>query len=260
MVKEKKWFQNLRAQAALISILCVITAGIIVWRDISELRLNNKKYEGEIKRKDEYLSALIQRLSRETTEIKRLETRFAPFRAIALEKYPGPEQEALRKLADKLADVKIPADLLKDPISFALAEVEVAVQSSQEVAAHYKSEGGFLGFVKDCRFLLVTLDTQSYANQNGKGEVVYKGVFLIQPGFSAVGEPVEILREADMVRIMFRKIPENSRVTGGKASVSVNGNIRFEFEIPPQKMQGENIIIREINSRSKIKSIREPDD
>jgi hypothetical protein len=75
-----------------------------------------------------------------------------------------------------------------------------------------------------------------------------------------VGEPVEILREADMVRIMFRKIPENSRVTGGKVSVSVNGNIRFEFEIPPQKMQGENIIIREMNSRSKVKSIWEPDD
>lgn len=227
----------------------IIVTGIIVWHDRSELKLHSEKYSDEIKRKDEHLSALTQRFFQKTTEIQRLETQFAPFRAIALEKYPGPEQDALRKLADKFADVENPADLLKKPITFAIAEVEITIRSKQEVATHYTSEGGFLGFVKDCQFLLVTFDTQSYANQNGKGEVVYRGVFHMQPGFSAVGEPVKILQESDMVRIMFRKIPENSQVTGGKASVIVNGDTRFEFEILPQKMQGANIIIRDIKNK-----------
>jgi len=71
----------------------------------------------------------------------------------------------------------------------------------------------------------------------------------MQADHSAVGEPIEMLQKSDIIQMMFRKIPENSQVLGGKAAIIINGDTRFEFEILPQQMRGNNIIIQDVKSK-----------
>ena len=190
-----------------------------------------------------------QQIFQKTAEIQRLETQLTPFKTIALEKYTGSEQEALRKLADELEKLKNYVDPLKKPISYAIADIEVIVKSDEQIDTTYMTKGGLLAFIKNKRSLLLVSDTKSRARQSGKGEIIYKGNFKIQSSYSQVGKSVEILQESDLIQIQFNKIPENSNVLGGKASVIINGDLRFDFEIPQQQMDGNKIIIREIKNK-----------
>jgi len=240
MGNTKKWHQYVGVRAALIGALAFITvAGMKIWHNRSKLVQDNEQYKTQI-------NTLTQNLSDKNFEIQRLETQLAPFKTIALEKYTGSEQERLQKLAERIEDLENP---LKKTIASATAHVEITIKSDEEVSTRYMNEGGLLGFVKNNQFLLLTSDIQSDAKQNGKGEIVYKGVFHMQADHSAVGKPIEMLQESDIIQIMFRKIPKNSQVIGGKASVVINGDTRFEFEILPQQMQGNNIAIQDIKSK-----------
>lgn len=137
----------------------------------------------------------------------------------------------------------------RQPINAASATVEIIVDSDEQIDTTYMTEGGLLAFVKNRQSLLLVSDTKSRARQTGKGEVIYKGNFQIQSNYSQIGKPVEVLQESDLIQIEFNKIPENSKVLGGKASIIVNGNLRFEFEIPQQQMNGNKIIICEIKNK-----------
>lgn len=239
MGNTKKWYQYVGIRAAcIIAIGGIIVAGLNIWHNRSKLAQDNEQYQTEI-------DTLKQDLSDKNFEIQRLETQLAPFKTIALEKYTGSEQERLQKLAERIEELENP---LKKTIASAEAQVEVVIKSDEEVSMRYMTEGGLLSFVKNHQSLLLISNTQSDAKQNGKGEVIYKGVFSMQADHSAVGKPIEILQESDIIQIMFRKIPENSQVIGGKASVVINGNTRFEFEILPQQMRDKNIIIQDIKS------------
>ena len=187
-------------------------------------------------------------------EKQRLETQLIPFKTIALEKFTGPESERLLQLANQIEDLTNFVDPLKKPISYAVADIQVIIKSDEKVNTQYGDRGGFLAFVKNGISILYVSDTKSNARQNGKGEVIYTGNFIIQSNQSRIGEQVIILQDSDLIQIEFRKIPENSLVLGGKASIIINGDQRFEFEIPQQKMSGENIFIKEIKSKFSLRS------
>ena len=240
MSNKKKWYQYVGVQAAfIIAIGGIIVAGMNIYNNRSKLVQDNQQYETDI-------ADLKEGLRNKDSEIQRLETQLTPFKTIAIEKYTGSEQERLQKLAERIQELENP---LKKTIASATAHVEVVIKSDEEVSTRYMGEGGFLIFVKNRQSLLYTSDTQSVAKQTGKGEVIYKGVFHMQADHSAVGEPIEMLQTSDIIQIMFRKIPENSKVMDGKASVVINGDTRFEFEILPQQMRGNNIFIRDLKNK-----------
>ena len=226
------------------AVALVIVAGMNILNNRSQIKQDNKNYKVKI---DE----LHKELSTKNVEIQRLETLLTPFRTIALEKYTGPEQEALRRLANELKELKSYVNPFKKPIASAFANVEVTIKSEEQVDTTYMSQGGLLAFVKNRQSLLLTADTKVRAYQTGKGEVVYRGTFTIVPDHrSALGKPVEILRESDLIQIEINKIPENSEILKGNASVVINGDLRLDFEIlPQQQMQGKKIIIREIKNK-----------
>lgn len=240
MGNKKKWYQYVGVQAAfIIAIGGIIAAGMNTCHNRSKLVQDNQQYKKDI-------ADLKEGLRNKDSEIQRLETQLTPFKTIALEKYTGSEQERLHKLAERIQELENP---LKKTIASATAHVEVIIKSDEEVSTRYMAQGGLLSFVKNRQSLLLTSDTQSEAKQTGKGEVIYKGVFHMQADHSAVGEPIEMLQTSDIIQIMFRKIPENSQVMGGRASVVINGDTRFEFEILPQQMRRNNIIIRDIKNK-----------
>lgn len=236
--EEIKDFKYAPLKIKILVVIFILCALLILYNEV--LRIPALK---------ENIAQLEKEKGEKTAEIQRLETQLTPFKTIALEKYTGPEQEALRKLADELEKLKNYVDPLKKPISYAVADIEVIVKSDEQINATYMDRGGLLAFVKNNQSLLLVSDTKSKARQNGKGEIIYKGNFQIQSDYSQIGKPVEILQESDLIQIEFNKIPENSNVLGGKASVIINGNLRFDFEIPQQQMNGNKIIIREIKDK-----------
>ena len=236
----KNFFKSVGVKSATIAaIVLIIVAGMNIFNSRSKLSKDNQNYKTTI-------TTLESQILEKNNIIQRLETQLTPFKTIALEKYTGSEQERLQKLAERIQELENP---LKKIIASATAHVEVTIKSDEEVSARYMNEGGLLAFVKNRQLLLLTSDTKSHAKQNGKGEVVYKGVFHMQADHSAIGKPIEILQTSDIIQIRFRKIPENSQVIAGKASVVINGDTRFEFEILPQQIQGNNIIIRDIKNK-----------
>lgn len=56
--------------------------------------------------RDTQIQELKDQLAAKDTEIQRLETQLAPFRALALQRYPGDESEALAKLSGDVADLQ----------------------------------------------------------------------------------------------------------------------------------------------------------
>jgi hypothetical protein len=246
----KKWYSSVGVIAAtILAVGGIIVAGMYIWNDRSQMAKDNKIYKAELDRNRTKINELQQQLSNKNGEVQRLETLLTPFRTIALEKYTGSEQEALRKLANELEKLKSYVNPFKKPIASASANVQVNIKSEEQVNETYMSVGGFLTFVKNRQSLLLTSDTKSSASQTGKGEVIYKGNFQIEPNQSAIGKPVEILQESDLIHIEFNIIPENSRVLKGNASVVINGDLRLDFEILPQQMQGKTIIIRDIKNK-----------
>lgn len=243
----KNFFKSVGVRTALITTVgAIIVAGMYIANSRSDLVQDNKEYIKKIERKNERIDSLEQDVLKKDNEIQRLENDFIPFKTFALEKYTGSEQERLKKLAERIQELESP---LKKIIASATAHVEVIIKSDEEASTQFMGAGGFLAFVKNRQSLLLTSSTQSQARQNGKGQVVYKGVFHMQADHSAVGKPTEILQTSDIIQIMFRKIPENSRVIDGKAAVVINGDARFEFEILPQQMRGSNIIVSNIRNK-----------
>ncbi|MBK9168923.1 MAG: hypothetical protein IPM24_15840 [Bryobacterales bacterium] len=62
----------------------------------------------------------------------------------------------------------------------------------------------------------------------------------------AVGKPVQHLRAAEYGQIQFVNLAPNSRVLGGSVKMTVNSAILLDFVVPPQRMNGDKLFIRNI--------------
>ena len=114
---QQRFYSKASVQVAIVSTIGLIVITLItISHQRSELKRNNDKMKEEIKEK--------------TAEIQRLETLLTPFRTIALEKYAGPEREALLKLAAKIQSLE-EADLFKTQ---RIAELEIALQKTAKLA------------------------------------------------------------------------------------------------------------------------------
>jgi uncharacterized protein YoxC len=265
VVESIKSIKSVGVKSAIIGAIAIVLAAIIgatttvtvtvirVLNSRSQLAEENSAYVKTIESKDAIIedlnrrlsekdSELQQRISQKDAELQRLQADFIPFKTVAIANYKGSEEERLKQLADEIQKLNNPLTKL---IASATARVEVTIKSEEKTQT-YMDVGGYLAFVKDRAPLLFTASTRSDIYQNGKGEATYKGDFSIEPGQSAVGKPMEILQASDLIQIGFNMIPANSPVLRGKASVVINGDTRFEFEISPQKMQDNKILIRDV--------------
>ncbi len=230
--------------AIITAVAIIVVAGMQIWNNRTQVYRDNKTYQAEI-------TKLNNELINKNAEIGRLETQLIPFKTIALEKYTGPENEALKKLANELEQLKNYVNPILKPIVSASANVEVIIKSDEQGDTRYMSEGGILAFVKNRQILLFTSTKESNVRQNGKGEVVYNGDYQIETNKSAlsIGKSVEILKDSDFIQIQFDHMPENSEVLRGNASIVINGDLRLNFEILPQKTQGKAILIKDVEKK-----------
>ena len=85
----QKWYQKASVQAAIVSGLLLIIATAVPYA-LRVPALNDK------------IEDLKKESQEKSNEILRLEAQIAPFRALAIEKYPGDQAEALNKLAQEV--------------------------------------------------------------------------------------------------------------------------------------------------------------
>jgi uncharacterized small protein (DUF1192 family) len=125
----QKFYQKASVQVAIISgLAAIIIASVTIFHQRSELSHENKR--------------LLELTQQQSLEINRLETQLTPFRTIALEKYAGPEGEALKQLAERVTTIdealtnaqkeleKTKAELLKKTSDRSLTEEQKQVLGS----------------------------------------------------------------------------------------------------------------------------------
>ena len=257
MSEEKSIVQSLEATVDDFTSLCrrrpkmAVIVGIVllcllvwfVWGKIDDRNLirDLRSENADLKRDNRMVEA----------ELKGLRETVAPMMALAAKEFPGDEiMEALDKLAEK-----IEAEPYRKPILSATASVRAIVESQEDMDTHFIDRGGWLAFAKGDTALMVTGSHESRAKQTGKGEVVYRGEFTMDPSDVAAGKPVSCLADADFVQIKFLKIPPQARILGGKAICTINSTVRLEFGIPPQNSNDGLILIPNLDDG--LASLRE---
>lgn len=138
------------------------------------------------------------------------------------------------------------ANPYRQTIHTATVTVEVKVESSEEIGAHYMDRGGYFAFVKGSDALMVMRSTDSFAKQIGNGQVVYRGVFNLDATHNSIGKPINILKNTEYIQMGFAPMPKKMKVLGGKAICTINSNVRLEFDIPPQQMDDDFIANRKV--------------
>lgn len=177
------------------------------------------------------------------SENKSLRDTVAPLIARAAKEFPGEEiNTSLKKIVDRLEN----QNPLRQPIASATAKVILTVKSDDTVNMHYMSQGGYATFAQGKNALLKASSYESWGKQIGNGEVQYSGDFTMSADDSAVGKPIEFLKQAQYIQMEFTVMPGNSVVTGGKVIFVINGSIRLEFDIPKQPSDGQRVFIRDL--------------
>jgi hypothetical protein len=169
----------------------------------------------------------------------------APLIGRAFSEFPGEEiSSALKKIIARLEH----QDALRRPIVFALALVEIVVESDVNVDIHHMEDGGHLAFCRGHETLLDMSAKDSYAGRMSETRIRYSALFEMPAMDSAAGKPIMFIGDAEYLQISFVTIPENAWVKEGKAIVIINALHRFEFQVPAQKMQADKIYVQGIRN------------
>jgi hypothetical protein len=155
-----------------------------------------------------------------------------------------PIRNTLRILTDRVDTAK-PS---QQPIHSALAKIELVLDPSEsgqfdpdDVDAHDFGCKGLLAFMRGTQTLL-TLSSLECFRAKKDGEIVFWAVVNMDPADSASGKPVHWLGATESVRVSIDLIPMNSRISRGKALVTVNGSVRMEMLISPQVLDGRTAV------------------
>jgi hypothetical protein len=132
-------------------------------------------------------------------------------------------------------------------IQGATITVELVVASDQQINTTYMDSGGYAAFGRGAESLLAAGATQSRAMQNGKGEVLWRGVFTMDAADVAIGKPVRSLKQAEYLQIGFHQLPPDAQIKSGRALVTINNAVRLEIGVPAQVLDQGRIFVRDLS-------------
>ena len=178
-------------------------------------------------------------------ENKGLREVLAPLIRQAYSDFPEEQiTQSLKKIVVRLDN----KDALKRPITSVLAIVEIVIQSDLKINNNHTDNSGSLALCRGSDTLLLASSDRFYKRQNEEGKVMYRGIFQMSDTDSAVNKPINELDETEYLKIGFFAAPQNSTVVDGKVTIIINTSRRFDFQIPPQKMQEDLVFVRQIDS------------
>lgn len=96
-------------------------------------------------------------------------------------------------------------------------------------------KGSHITFGKGGEVLLILESSDCYARPKGKNEVIYFANLEAHLAQRIIGQPIELLKNTDMIQIQFLPMPHESNVLFGQAICTFNNLVQVEIKIPPQK-------------------------
>ena len=139
----------------------------------------------------------------------------------------------------------------KQPIASATATVVLTIRSDAKLNSHFMGSNGYAIFGRGNSALLQASSHESWGNQIGNSTVRYRGVFTMPADSTAVGKPIESLKQAQYIQAEFGAMPTNSLITGGKVIFVVNDSVRLEFAVPEQRSDERRVFIRNLTEGMK---------
>jgi hypothetical protein len=144
-------------------------------------------------------------------------------------------------------------DVFEQPIASAAASLEIDVRSAEQVNAHNMTVGMSLAFGREREGLLVMTSEDSHARQIGDSTVRYSGNLRMALTDKAFNQPLSILRDAQFIQLRVGAIPPNSEILSGTVNFAFNDGIPVRVTVPPQKMPGTLIMIRDVDFAALLK-------
>jgi hypothetical protein len=219
----QRWYQKASVQTALVTGLFLIAVTTVP----HALRVPKLK---------DKIDDLKHKLEDKSHESLRLETQLAPFRALALEKYPGDQAEALKKLAEEVTTIRGRLERAERSINRFQARVKMSISANWSASRPSDSVAAILpGLHPSLMFNssktgglpeVVLFSTESRATEAPADELGIAYVAEPKAGAPPLGMPVDDLAAYTTASISLPFVTL-STVTDGKATLR-----RFELEIP----------------------------
>ena len=226
MIKIK--FESVGVQAALIiAIGGILVAGINAWHNRSKLTQDNQQYKTEV-------ANLKEKLKNKDAEMQRLEIQLTPFKTIALEKYTGSEEEALKKLAQNLKIIESKTTALEEQ----LAPRKLTSEQISIIAENIRP-------IKSIKihFLLIASDPEANTFKEQIQKAIETGGWIIEEDL------ISIAGAFNGISLFASQDPPNEAV---KALYLALKHVGFTPELYKDTTLSENIIKIKIGKKNKF--------
>lgn len=142
----------------------------------------------------------------------------------------------------------------KQPIRSAIATIEFIISSDIETdrpsSERYMGFGIRISFKKSNANLMI-LESPDFFETQDYRKLIYNADLNMNVTESAIGDPIYLLKETDLVTIEFVQQPSalsGSSVLSGKIICTLNSIVQLEISIPPQDIIDRQIFVRDLTS------------
>jgi hypothetical protein len=119
-------------------------------------------------------------------------------------------------------------------IRTATAIVELVQDAKDPLNTHFMDSGAVIAFGKGTQALMVLRSLDSFANQNGRGEIIWRATLTLDLADPSVGRPIRSLKETEYVQVAFGQLKEGATIKSGSVTVTINSAVQLRAELPTQ--------------------------
>lgn len=133
-------------------------------------------------------------------------------------------------------------------IRTATAIVELIQDTKDAANTHFMDSGAIIAFGKGTQALMVLRSLDSFANQNGRGEVIWRATLNLDLADPSVGRPIRSLRDAEYIQVSFGQLKEGAKIKLGNVTVTINSAVQLRAELSAQTVnQQQNVFATQLN-------------
>jgi hypothetical protein len=126
--------------------------------------------------------------------------------------------------------------------------IELIQDSKESANNHFMDSGAALGFARENQALMILRSADSYAVQNGKGEIIWRATLALDLADASVGKPIRSLRDADHIELTFGQLKSGAVIKSGSITIIINSAVQLNADIPAQTVDGQQLFfIHELN-------------
>jgi hypothetical protein len=138
---------------------------------------------------------------------------------------------------------------VSQPIHIGSAVVELVEETDRKDGAHFLDGASYLALGHGSDALITFRSLDSFANQNGKNEVLWRATLSLDLTDPAVGKPIRDLRDAEYIQLGFGQLKKGAAIKSGTVTVTLNTAVRLQVAIPAQKVDEEaRVFVRDLTT------------